>query len=400
MTGQAESLASPRLGLAFACMLIVSGLTNTFPVLLPALLDEFGGSRAATASVVTLLWVGGALLGPVTGWLVARWNPRLVVVLGLAAAALGLGLGALAPTLSLFTLAVGVGGGIGVGLTGMVAQAALLADQYVHRRGVAMGIAFSGSMAGYVVAPPVQWLVVRFGWRGALWVYVGAVLVLIAAAAIILPPRLRAGGSAPGIAPDASRSLQAIARSRPFWILAVLFTTPPLLGYLATTQHALYFAARGYSPAEASLLLGVGGLLAASGRVVFGIMADRVGAPLAGFVSFGSTFVGLGCLLGMEVWPVRLLAYGYVFFLFSAMGSRATIVSVLVGRITPPAHYGIVFGLLGIGNNLGAGLGPVLSGVLYDRTGSYLPVYLAALAVLLLGITALAAFCAITRESG
>jgi MFS family permease len=134
--------------------------------------------------------------------------------------------------------------------------------------------------------------------------------------------------------------------------------------------------------------------------VVFGIMADRVGAPLAGFVSFGSTFVGLGCLLGMEVWPVRLLAYGYVFFLFSAMGSRATIVSVLVGRITPPAHYGIVFGLLGIGNNLGAGLGPVLSGVLYDRTGSYLPVYLAALAVLLLGITALAAFCAITRESG
>ena len=61
-----------------------------------------------------------------------------------------------------------MGGGIGVGLTGMVTQAALLADAYVTRRGVAMGIAFSGGMAGYGLAPPCQWVITRFGWRAAL----------------------------------------------------------------------------------------------------------------------------------------------------------------------------------------------------------------------------------------
>ena len=55
MTVAGESLASPRLWLAFATMLLVAGITNTFPVFLPALLTEFGGSRAATASTASLL---------------------------------------------------------------------------------------------------------------------------------------------------------------------------------------------------------------------------------------------------------------------------------------------------------------------------------------------------------
>ena len=50
-----ESLASAQLRLAFAIMLFVAGLGNTFPVFFPPLLAEFGGSRAGTAMAVTLL---------------------------------------------------------------------------------------------------------------------------------------------------------------------------------------------------------------------------------------------------------------------------------------------------------------------------------------------------------
>src|SRR3990167_5223190 len=96
-------------------MLFVSGLANTFPIFFPPLLAEFGGSRAATASTVTLFWIGGATLGPLAGHLVDRWNPRLLVTLGLGAAALGFGVGALAPTRTVFILAVGLGGGVGAG---------------------------------------------------------------------------------------------------------------------------------------------------------------------------------------------------------------------------------------------------------------------------------------------
>jgi predicted MFS family arabinose efflux permease len=105
VTAARESLASGRLVLAFACTLLVTGITNTFPVFLPPLLAEFGGSRAATASTITLVWVGGAVLGPVAGWAVARWSPRAVVSLGLVAALLEFGVGTVAPSLPVFAAA-------------------------------------------------------------------------------------------------------------------------------------------------------------------------------------------------------------------------------------------------------------------------------------------------------
>jgi MFS family permease len=163
VTPPRESLASQRLWLAFSTMLLVAGITNTFPVFLPALLAESGGSRAATASTASLLWIGGALLSPVAGYLVARWNPRRLVCLGLAIVAGGMLLGILAPTLPLFLVAMGIGGGIGLGLTGMTTHAALIADAYVRRRGLATGIAFGGSMAAYALAPPAQWIITRWG---------------------------------------------------------------------------------------------------------------------------------------------------------------------------------------------------------------------------------------------
>jgi len=55
--------------------------------------------------------------------------------------------------------------------------------------------------------------------------------------------------------------------------------------------------------------------------------------------------------------------------------------------------------LLGIGNNLGAAVGPWLSGLLFDRTGSYLAIYLCALGVALTGLTALSVFCLVTRAA-
>jgi predicted MFS family arabinose efflux permease len=393
-----ESLASPRLWLAFVTMLLVSGIANTFPVFFPPLLEEFGGSRAATASTVTLLWIGGAVLGPLAGYLVTRWNPRLTVVLGLGAAAVGLGLGTLAPSLTVFILAVGIGGGIGIGLTGMVTQAALIADAYVARRGFATGIAFSGSMAGYVLAWPAQWAITHLGWRGALACYVVGVAALVPCALRVYPSRLRpAAHAAPaGSAPD-GQTVGEIVRSAAFWALVIVFSLPPLIGYLTTIQHTLYLTARGFTAAEASLLLAVGGVLSAGGRALSGLVADRWGGPISGFVSYSLSLVGVLCLLGMEAWPLRLFAYGYVLFVFLPLGSRATIVSVLVGRIAPPARYGLIFGYLSVGNNLGAALGPLLSGALYDRTGSYLAIYLVAAGLLVTALAALAVFVRTTR---
>jgi predicted MFS family arabinose efflux permease len=400
VTRPPESLANPRLWLAFTTMLLVSGFPNVFVLFLPALLAEFHASRAATALPMSFMWLGGAVLGPAAGWLVARRNPRLVVITGLTAAAAGLVAGVAAPTLPMLVASVGIAVGVGLGLTTLSTQAALLADIYSRRRGVAMGIAFSGSMAAYVVGPLTQRVIVAYGWRAAFGCYAAAVLALVPVAWRILPTRL--GG--PARASEPSRALSPeppigrIVRSVPFWSLLVVFSMPPLFGYLATTQHALYFPARGFSAAEASVMLGIGGVLAAGGRVLAGILADHFGAPVAGLVSFSVSVTGVLCLLAMEARPARLFAYGYVFFLFLPLGSRATIVSVLLSRVAGPRNYGPVFGLIGIGNSLGAAAGPWLSGAIFDHTHSYLALYLATLGFAAAGMAALAVFLLTSRQ--
>lgn len=390
-----ESLVSARLWLAFATMLLVSGIGNTFPVFFPPLLAEFGGSRAATALTVSLIWIGGAVLAPVAGSLVDRRDPRLIVAGGIVATALGLLGGALAPALPVFVVCVGAGAGIGVGLTGMVTQAAVIADTYTRRRGFATGIAFSGSMAGYVLATPVQLAIEHVGWRGTLGIYVVLLLALIPCVALAYPARLTPRAAAA----RTDRTLGTITRSWPFWALSAVFSVAPLVGYLATTQHALYFTARGLRADEAAAMLMVGGALSTSGRALAGLAADRFGAPAVAVVSYGLTLLGTLCLVGFEFRPAPWLALGYVAFIFVPLGTRATLVAMLVSRLAPPSRFGAVFGALAIGNSLGAALGPFLSGAIYDITQSYLAIYLVAAALVVAAIAALLSFLAGTRPA-
>jgi predicted MFS family arabinose efflux permease len=384
-----ESLVSARLGLAFATMLFVSGIGNTFPVFFPPLLEEFGGSRAATALAVTLMWTSGAVLGPLAGYLVDRWSPRALIAVGLGAAALGLSVGAVAPTLTVFALGLGIGVGIGIALSGMVPQATIIAADYRRRRGIATGIAFAGSMAGYVMATPAQWVISRFGWRVAVGAYAAVIIALIPCVWRVYPRRLTASA---GVATVGAGSVGALARKPAFWALALFFTIAPHVGLLATLQHAVYFSTLGYPAWEASLMLLIGGVLSTSGRALAGLVSDRIGAPATGFLSFGLSLAGTLCLLALEFWPARALAYAYVVFLFLPIGTRATIVSMLVPRIAPPGKFGTVFGWLSVGNSLGAATGPLLSGVLYDLTSSYLVIYATAATLVTVALIALTIF--------
>ena len=80
------------------------------------------------------------------------------------------------------------------------------------------------------------------------------------------------------------------------------------------------------------------------------------------------------------------------------LGSRATIVSGRGSRIAGPRNYGPIFGLIGIGNSLGAAAGPWLSGAIFDRTQSYLALYLTTLGFAAAGLAALGIFLLASRQ--
>ena len=159
-----------------------------------------------------------------------------------------------------------------------------------------MGIAFSGAMAGYGLAPPCQWAITRFGWRAALAGYVvaggrpdSAGLDRAAGAAA---RRRRAAG--PRDASTSGPCARSVAARRRSGSCSWSSRCPRSSAASPPTQHALYLTERGFSADAASVAARRSAACsAASGRVLFGLMADRVGAPPAGFVSFGFTFLGL-----------------------------------------------------------------------------------------------------------
>ena len=203
-------------------------------------------------------------------------------------------------------------------------------------------------------------------------------------------PRRRAPDAA--VTPVIGGHIGALVRTVPFWALAVAAAIGPMVGNLSTVLHAVYFASLGYSAEQASLMWMVWGVLSTTGRALIGLIADRIGAPAAGFVSYATSLVGTLCLVGLELRASTTLVVGYLLFLFLPLGTRATVVSLLVSRIAPPAKFGSIFGWLVVGNSLGAALGPLAAGAIDDVSHSYLAIDLVAVALLLTALLALPIF--------
>src|SRR2546427_12592944 len=127
---------------------------RAFPLLFPRILAEFGWPRGLTAGAFSFGFLASAILGPLLGRLMDRRGPRSVMLLGVVMVGAGLGLAPLvtAPWHLYLTLGVLVAGGtVCLGYTG---HALFLPNWFVRRRGLAIGIAFSGVRGGSIIILP------------------------------------------------------------------------------------------------------------------------------------------------------------------------------------------------------------------------------------------------------
>ena len=214
------------------------GFGFLFAVFFPAMLQDFAWSRGGAAAAFSVGSLVQALLAPVSGMLVDRWGPRLVVVIGLGSMALGLAACSRVPDLWQFTLGFGVVVGLGVGLAGQVTHAALLSGWFHRRRGTILGLAFAGMGLGVqIISPLAQQLILHAGWRQTFVVlalgtaaYAGVVLLTLRNrpqdvglqpyGAVSRPARTPRPAAAPPPLPQAWTVLQAL-QAREFWALTV-----------------------------------------------------------------------------------------------------------------------------------------------------------------------------------
>ena len=372
------------LGQSFVTTALVFGVWFSYAVFFVAMLEDFDWSRGGAAMAFSVGSVVQAATSPLVGVLTDRWGPRVVVVGGLGAMAAGLAACSLVQSLWHLILLFGVAVGFGVGLAGQVSHAALLSRWFAGRRGTIIGFAFAGMGLGIKVMGPLsQALMSRLGWRHA-FVALGGLTALYALSVLLTLRNQPAdvgqqpyGAGKPGhrrdagAPPDASWTVRQALRTRHFWALGLAQVLIPLGIFPVSVHQVAYLTDLGFSRVLAAGVLGYMGVMSSCGRMLFGVLSDRLGR--FGGVALSVVFSQLGilALLALDdtsvVWPL----YVYAICFGLGYGARGPIISAIAADRFPGRSFATIFGFISIGHGLGGALGPWYGGAMYDRLGSY-----------------------------
>jgi len=373
-------------GVVWLTLAIGYGLFFSFPIFFVPLVEEFRWSRALTAGAFSLSTVVQGVMSPVVGVLVDRLGPRRVLLAGAAVLGAAFVLASRIGAVWHLYLVTGVVAAVGLTGIGWVPTGSLLARWVSHHRGGVIGLAFSGMGIGVLgMGPLAQWLIATIGWRLAnLWLGLGAL-------AALLPLIWLGVRDAPATAPDplpatpGTASAHAAALHPPgpgvsvrealgtgsFWALFLAYLFTPLAVFPVFTHQVAFAVDLGFSALLVAGIFGLMGLMSSVGRAVFGAISDRIGAALAATLSFGFTAGGTAALLALEVQPSMLWLYAYAVLFGLGFGARGPIITAIASRLFGGRRFGVIYGVLNMGNGIGAAIGPLFAGAVHDLTGSY-----------------------------
>jgi cyanate permease len=236
----------------------------------------------------------------------------------------------------------------------------------------------AGMGVGATIVPPlVQLLIARYGWRSALAIVGGAILIIpMPIVGVFLkeaPQRiglLPDGGTAAPIAPRQPEGLtwREIRNSRTFWLMVAAFVLAAA-GITACVIHmAAIFSDRGATMASAALAVSVAGFALLAGRAGTGFFLDRYFAPHVAMSLFALAASGIALLwTGATGIPALLGA----FLVGLGMGAEVDIIAYLMRRYFGLRSLGAAFGVSFGAFVLASGFGPLIMGFSFDRTSSY-----------------------------
>jgi MFS family permease len=376
-------------GASFLILMITVG-TGLYapPVFLVPLQDQFGWSRAAIAGGGAVAALTAGFIGPLVGFWIDRYGARRVMAIG--ALVMGCGFGLMSMMRSLWQLyALNLIGAIGIACVAWIPNQTLVSNWFTRKRGTAMGITLSGIGFGGLIMPLLAgFLIEQFGWRVAyaalgsllLVIVVGVTLAVVRSQPTdlgLLPdgepvgPEMQPGDpidEAGEVAEAAGLSLAEAVKTAAFWLLSVghvlwTFGSMSLVGHLPA-----FLTDQGYARSVAvgfpALAIGI----SVAGRLTFGVLADRFTKKAIMGLAMILQVLAASCLFRIDSFgalPVFAVLFGM------GLGGGAVLVPLLVGECFGLRAFGKVLGLVMISATLGAALGPVLTGRIFDVTGTY-----------------------------
>jgi MFS family permease len=157
-------------------------------------------------------------------------------------------------------------------------------------------------------------------------------------------------------------------RTSAFWILALCNFMSIFASFSIVMHLAAFLNDQGFQSQTAARSLGLVIGMSVGGRVLFGIVADRMTKKHVMFVIQALLASGTLFLFTIKASEARA---GFVIIFGLAYGGAAVLGPLLVGECFGLRSFGKILGLFMLSATIGAATGPVLAGWIHDLTGSY-----------------------------
>jgi MFS transporter, OFA family, oxalate/formate antiporter len=315
-----------QLLIGIVCMVMIANLQYGWTLFVTPIDQKYHWGRAAIQVAFTIFVLTETWLVPVEGWLVDRFGPKIVVLVGGILVGLGWTINSVAAELWALYLAAAIGG-IGAGAVYGTSIGNAL-KWFPDRRGLAAGLTAAGFGAGSALTIiPIQGMIQARGYEATfLWFGLGQGLVVVVLSMLLQAPE-------PGEVPASTRVRQSTRDYTPaemltspiFWVMYAMFVLVGAGGLMATAQLAPIANDFQIAKAPVSLLglslpaltfaLSIDRVLNGLTRPFFGWVSDQIGRENTMFIAFALEAAGIWALSLLGRDPVLfVILSGVVFF--------------------------------------------------------------------------------------
>ncbi|TMH04440.1 MAG: oxalate/formate MFS antiporter [Betaproteobacteria bacterium] len=382
--------ASPWLQLIFGviCMVMIANYQYGWTLFVGPLDAKYHWGRASIQVAFTIFVLFETWLVPVEGYLVDRFGPRWVVVVGGVLCGIAWAINSVADSLPMLYFAAAVAGlGAGAVYGTCIGNAV---KWFPGRRGLAAGLTAAGFGAGSALTIiPIANMIKSAGYEQTFLTFglvQGAVVVVLGF--FLFTPPLSILALAPKLSPGAGRHQATpveMVKSPLFWLMYLMFVLMAAGGLMATAQLApiakdfkiadIPVSLVGLTLPALTFALTIDRVLNGLCRPFFGWVSDHIGRENTMFIAFAIEGIGIFALAKLGTDPVLfVLLSGLVFFAWGEIYSLfpATVTDTFGAKFAT-TNTGLMYTAKGT-----ASLLVPLANVMMASTGSWYAVFITA----------------------
>lgn len=379
-----------------SCMIgLLSGLVYSWSIFVQPIIDEYRWGTDQVAMMGNVMIALFSLGSAVGGFMLPKLGARTTSLIGALMFGLGILVSAFVASPALMYVTWGVVAGLGVGIlynVGMFVTSAWFPD----KRGLIMGIFLAlFGLSLTVFSAPISWMLESMGVKTAILV-LGIILTVVLTVVALFLMRMPPEGWVPeGYVPPVRNSdgegvsltPGEAVRTIPFWLYTIAFFFL-VIPYAFISSYTTIFVTeeKGLAAAQAVAIVSVMGVGAFAGRLLGGIIVDKLHCKITyAIFCLSSVLAGILLIAGNNFAAIAAA----FFFVSFGYGGRTPVYGIYPVEQFGPKNASAIYGLAVMSTIISSLISPVITAATRASTGSFNTSVIVSIVVALAGMAAI-----------